>query len=239
MSAASSGWNPWYTAFARSTSPLSRTIENSVSAAPGSIVVTRTPVPTSSARRLRENWATNAFVAPYTLPPTYGASADFNTFQQSGDIVAETDTRSSATAETLRLTVQEFFKLQKEPVNPDELQGAKDFLAGNFPLTIESPGAIATQVLAHMFYGIDPAEIETFRDRVGRVTTMDIQRVVREFLKPDQLSIVLVGDASVFAGQLKALGFGEFERIPIADLDLSSATLRRPSRQAGGAPLPK
>jgi len=170
---------------------------------------------------------------------TYGASADFNTFQQSGDIVAETDTRSPATAEALRLTVQEFFKLQKEPVNPDELQGAKDFLAGNFPLTIESPGAIATQVLAHMFYGIDPAEIETFRDRVARVTTMDIQRVVREFLKPDQLSIVLVGDASVFAGQLKALGFGEFERIPIADLDLSSATLRRPSRQPGGAPLPK
>jgi zinc protease len=170
---------------------------------------------------------------------TYGASADFNTFQQSGDIIAETDTKSSTTAETLRLMVNEFWRIQKEPADPDELKGAQDFLAGNFPLTIESPGAIATQVLSHLFYGIDPKEIVTYRDRVGRVTTMDVQRVMREFLKPDQLSIVMVGDASVFADQLKTLGMGDFERIPIAELDLSSATLRRASRQPGGAPAPK
>jgi zinc protease len=170
---------------------------------------------------------------------TYGASADLNTFHQSGDIVAETDTRSSATAETLRLMVDEFWRLQKDPVHPNELRGAQDFLAGNFPLIIESPGAIAQQVLAHMFYGIDLAEIETYRDRVERVTTMDVQRVVREFLKPELLSIVLVGDASIFGDQLKTLGFGEFERIPIAELDLSSPTLRRRTGQPDGLPTPK
>jgi hypothetical protein len=90
-----------------------------------------------------------------------------------------------------------------------------------------------------MFYGIDPAEIETFSDRVNRVTTMDVQRVMKQYLKPEQLSIVLVGDASVFASQLKGLGFGEFERIPIAELDLSSPTLRRAARVPGGSPAPR
>jgi zinc protease len=170
---------------------------------------------------------------------TYGASADLNTYKLSGDIVAETDTRSSATGESLRLMVDEFSRLQKEPVNPEELRGAQRFLAGNFPLTIESPGAIAQQVLAHLFFGLDLSEIKTYRDRVDRVTTMDIQRVAKGFLKPDQLSIVLVGDASVFAGQLKALGFGEYERIPIADLDLSSPTLRRSARLPDALPLSK
>jgi len=170
---------------------------------------------------------------------TYGASADLNTYKFSGDIVAETDTRSSATGESLRLMVDEFFRLQKEPVNPQELRGAQEFLAGNFPLTIESPGAIAQQVLAHLFFGLDLSEIKTYRDRVDRVTTMDIQRVAKDFLKPDQLSIVLVGDASVFSSQLKALGFGEFERIPIADLDLSSPTLRRSARLPDALPLSK
>jgi zinc protease len=135
--------------------------------------------------------------------------------------------------------VDEFFRLQKEPVNPQELRGAQEFLAGNFPLTIESPGAIAQQVLAHLFFGLDLSEIKTYRDRVDRVTTMDIQRVAKDFLKPDQLSIVLVGDASVFSSQLKALGFGEFERIPIADLDLSSPTLRRSARLPDALPLSK
>jgi zinc protease len=170
---------------------------------------------------------------------TYGASADLNTYQQSGSIIAETDTRSSATGETLKLMVDEFFRIQRDPVNPAELQGAQDFVAGNFPLTIESSSAIATQVLSHMFYGIDPAEIETYSDRVNRVTTMDVQRVMRQYLKPEQLSIVLVGDASVFVNQLKGLGFGEFERIPIADLDLSSPTLRRAARVPGGSPAPR
>jgi zinc protease len=167
---------------------------------------------------------------------TYGASADLNAYKSAGDVVAETDTRSPATGESLRLMVDEFVRLQRESVNPNELRGAQDFLAGNFPLTVEAPGAIAQQVLAHLFFGLDLSEIETYRDRVERVTTMDIQRVARQFLKPEQLSIVLVGDASVFASQLKALGFPEFERIPLSELDLNSPTLRRQAKQPDAVP---
>ena len=170
---------------------------------------------------------------------TYGASADLNTYKSTGEIVAETDTRSAATGEALRLMVDEFGRLQRESVNPLELRGAQDFLAGNFALTIEAPGAIAQQVLAHMFFGLDLSEIESYRDRVERVTTMDIQRVAKQFVKPDQLSIVLVGDASAFASQLKALGFPEFERIPLAELDLNSPTLRRQGRQPDPPPSPQ
>jgi zinc protease len=158
---------------------------------------------------------------------TYGASAELHTYKSSGDVVAETDTRTEATADALRLMVDEFARLQREAVNPNELRGAQEFLAGNFPLTIESPGAIAQQVLAHLFYGLDLSEIETYRDRVGRVTPGDIQRVAKEFLKPDKLSIVLVGDASAFANQLKAAGFPEFERIPLSQLDLNSPSFKR------------
>ena len=158
---------------------------------------------------------------------TYGASADMHAFKASGQIVAETDTRSSATGDVLRLTVDEFARLRREPVDPRELRGAQDFVAGNFPLTIETPAAIAEQVLTQLFYGLDPKELETYRDRVDRVTPGDIQRVAQQFVKPDQLSIVLVGDAAKFVDQLKALGFAEFERIPLAELDLNSPTLKR------------
>ena len=55
----------------------------------------------------------------------------------------------------------------------------------------------------------------------------DIQRVAQQFLKPQQLSIVLVGDASVFAADLKANGFPEFERIPLSELDVNAPNLRK------------
>jgi zinc protease len=158
---------------------------------------------------------------------TYGASAELHTFKAGGNIVAETDTRSQATAQALRLMVDEVVRLQQQPVAAGELRGAQDYLAGSFPLTIESPSAIAQQVLSHLFYGLDLKEIETYRDQVERVTPGDIQRVARQFLKPEQLSIVLVGDASVFADELKAAGFADFERIPIGELDLNAPSLRR------------
>ena len=158
---------------------------------------------------------------------TYGASAAFRTYKNAGELVAETDTRSSTTGESLRLMVAEFSRIQREAVHPAELRGAQDFMAGNFPLTVETPAAIAEQVLVRLFYGLDLSEINTYLERVGRVTPADIQRVARQFIKPDLLSIVLVGDAATFVDQLKSVGFTDFERIPLSQLDLNSATLRR------------
>jgi zinc protease len=168
---------------------------------------------------------------------TYGASADTNALKDAGDIVADTDTRSETTGEALRLTVDEFWRLQRERVSERELNDAQAYLTGSFPLTIETPSAIALQVLNAVFYGLDLNELQTFRERVNGVTPDDIQRVARLYLHPDKLSIVLVGDASVFAKQLPGAGFPEFERISLSQLDLGSADLRRSLAPApAGAP---
>lgn len=158
---------------------------------------------------------------------TYGASADLETLKQSGDLMAETDTRSDTTGESLRVVVDEYWRLRRERVNRAELEGAQDYLAGSFPLTIETSSAIALQVLNALFYGLDLKDLQTFPERVRAVTPGDIQRVAEEFLKPDRLSIVLVGDADRFVSQLRGAGFDKFERVPLADLDLSTADLKR------------
>ena len=165
---------------------------------------------------------------------TYGASADINALKEGGDIVAETDTRSESTAEALRLIVDELWRLQRQRVSERELADAQAYLTGSFPLTIETPSAIALQVLNAVFYGLDQGELQTFRERVNAITVDDIQRVARTYLHPDRLSIVLVGDADVFAKQLPGVGFEQFERIAVSDLDLASADLRRPARGVPG-----
>ncbi len=48
--------------------------------------------------------------------------------------------------------VDEFFRLQRERVAVRELDDAKAFLAGSFPLSIETPDDIATKVLTALFY---------------------------------------------------------------------------------------
>ena len=166
---------------------------------------------------------------------TYGAQANMDTLKETGDFEAETNTRSDATGEVLRLIVDEFWRLQRERVHEGELADAKAYLTGSFPLTIETPEAIAMQVVNVLFYGLPVEQLQNFRERVNAVTVDDIQRVAREFLRPDRLSVVLVGNAKAFASQLAGVGFGQFESVELGDLDLTTANFKRGGTRARGA----
>jgi zinc protease len=166
---------------------------------------------------------------------TYGAQANMDTLKDTGDFEAETNTRSEATGEVLKLIVDEFWRIQRERVSERELADAKAYLTGSFPLTIETPESIAMQVVNVLFYGLPLEHLQNFRDRVNAITVDDIQRVARTLLRPDRLSIVLVGKASAFASQLRGIGFGTFETVELTDLDLTAANFKRGGIRAGRA----
>jgi zinc protease len=166
---------------------------------------------------------------------TYGAQANFDTFKESGDFEAETNTRTAATGEVLRLIVDEFWRLQSERVSERELSDAKAYLTGSFPLTIETPDAIATQIVNVLFYGLPVGELQTFRERVNVVTVADIQRVAKLYLKPDRLSVVLVGNAGEFTTQLQGTSFADFETVDVQNLDLTALDFKRSERRASDA----
>jgi zinc protease len=169
---------------------------------------------------------------------TYGASAEVGGRKQAGDLMAETDTRTETTGEALRLMIDEFARLQRQRVSERELADAQAYLAGSFPLTIETPNDIAGQVINNVIHELPVEEIGTYRERVLAVTPDDIQRVAKTYLTPDRLAIVLVGNAKAFIPQLRSVGFTEFDVIPIEQLDLMSATLRRDAVRVSAEPVP-
>jgi zinc protease len=158
---------------------------------------------------------------------TYSASADMNPMLLAGDITAETDTRTEATGEAVRVIVDEFTRLQRERIGDAELAGAQAYMTGSFPLTIETPGAIARQVVNVVFYDLSLDELRTYRQRANAVTPDDVLRVARNYIQPDRLSIVMVGDAGRFKDQLGKAGFGNYELIPLSALDLTAADLKK------------
>ncbi|HEY3384002.1 MAG TPA: pitrilysin family protein [Vicinamibacterales bacterium] len=158
---------------------------------------------------------------------TYGASADAETLKRSGEFMAQTNTRSETTGEVLRLMVDEFSTLRRERVGEQELADAKAYLTGAFPLTIETPDEIATHILNVLFYDLPIEELQTYRQRVNAVSVDDIARATLKYLKPDRLSIVLVGNASVFLDQLRRVGFSKVEVVRLADLDLTTADFKK------------
>jgi zinc protease len=170
---------------------------------------------------------------------TYGAQADLDTLKDTGDIEAHTNTRSAATAEVVRVIFDEFWRLQREPVSERELADAKAYMTGSFPLTIETPDEIAMQVLNVVFYGLPIEELQTYRERVNAVSVDDIQRVARAYLKPDRLSVVLVGNVAAFDKDLKGVGFDSHETVELANLDLTAADFKRAPNRFGPAVQPR
>jgi len=162
---------------------------------------------------------------------TYGASADNETLKRAGQIVAEASTRSETTGEALRLIVNEIWNLKRERVGEGELGDAKAYLAGNFPLTIETPDDIATHVLNALFFELPMQELQTFRQRVNAIDVDDLESASIRYLRPDRLSVVLVGNAASFLDQLRGVGFGKNELVKLEELDLMAADFRR---KAGG-----
>ena len=167
---------------------------------------------------------------------TYSAQANMDALKVTGDFEAETNTRSEATGEVLRLIVDEFWRLQRERVGERELGDAKAYLTGSFPLTIETPDAIAMQVVNAVFYGLPLEELQNLRERVNAITVDDIQRVARAYLRPDRLSVVLVGNAAAFTSQLQNVGFAKYETIELGELDLTSSTFKRTATRTGRSP---
>ena len=158
---------------------------------------------------------------------TYGVSADAQTLKRAGCFVTKTNTRSDATGEVLRLIADEYSRLRRERVGDEELSNAKAYLTGHFPLTIETPDEIATQVLNVLFYELPVQELQTYRQRVNAVSIDDVARVAWKYVRSDRLAVVLVGNAAAFAGQLKGVGFGKYELVKLAELDLASSDFKK------------
>lgn len=158
---------------------------------------------------------------------SYGAGSDFIKPTQPGWFVASTFTKTETSVDALGLAIEVLQGLQKEPVPQTELAAAKTYITGAFPLEIETADGIASKVLEALQFGYDRAFLESYNDRISKVSAADVQRFARERIHPETLAIVLVGNAKVFS---EALGkkYGAFETIPVSEVDFLSADLRKP-----------
>jgi zinc protease len=140
---------------------------------------------------------------------TYGAHSAFDWRRGSGPFTVRTAVESGVTAAAVAEILKEIDRLREEPVTDAELSLARDYLSGVFPVRFETSLAIAA-ALAHMVtYDLPPDYYDTYRDNIGSVTEQDILRSARLHLHPEQLSIVIVGDAQQVRDPLRGLNLGE------------------------------
>ena len=136
---------------------------------------------------------------------TYGAYSRITDPRDRGYFVATAEVRTPVTDSSVNEMLRQIRRMRTETVPDSEVQTAEDYLTGHFPIEIETPEQVASRVADVLLRGLGIGWLESYRDRVSKVTPADVRRVARTYLHPDSLDIVVVGDASRLYGKLKAI----------------------------------
>ena len=146
---------------------------------------------------------------------TYGAYSNLDARRLAGTFRATAEVRTPVTGASLHEFFYELGRIRDEAVSAEELKNAKSYLAGVFPIRIETQDGLIDQLVSIRMYDLPPDYLETYRDRINAVTAADIQRVAQAHVTPDKAAVVIVGDAAEISEQVKPYA----ETIELYDTD--------------------
>jgi zinc protease len=154
---------------------------------------------------------------------SYGVFSNFafgkgpGAFRAGGDIV--TAKSDSALMEFMK----EFRDLRgPRPPTDDELKQAKASLVQSLPENFASVGGINSSIASLYVQGLPQDYYQQFARAVNAVTADDVVRVAKQYIDPEHLAIVIVGDRAKIEAPLAATNIA-----PIVHLDVNGNPVDR------------
>ncbi|AEB12656.1 M16 family metallopeptidase [Marinithermus hydrothermalis] len=119
--------------------------------------------------------------------------------------------RADRTGEVIELMLQEIRRIREEGVSAEELERQRSIILNRAVFRFTSPHAVAQRTARAELLGLEPGYYERYLERVQTVTPEEVQAVAQAELRPEEVIILVVGDAALFDRPLEA--FGEVEVI--------------------------
>ncbi|HXG05652.1 MAG TPA: pitrilysin family protein [Candidatus Binatia bacterium] len=133
-------------------------------------------------QRVREEGGLAYAVYSYLSPGRYGAA-----------FAVSAQTRTAEAQRVVEIFREELDRMAREPVTERELELARAYLIGSFPLRLDTSAKVADFLVAVEELGLGLDYADRYRERIARVTAADVQRVAAAYFRPGTFSRVLVG----------------------------------------------
>jgi predicted Zn-dependent peptidase len=95
--------------------------------------------------------------------------------------------------EALKVILDEYQKVIFEKVEASELQKAKEFLKGNFILSLEDSQSVAEDYTVETLLDDKIRDPEEIIQEIEKVTAQDLQRVAKDIFRPENLNLAVIG----------------------------------------------
>lgn len=124
---------------------------------------------------------------------TYGISSQFTPMPGYGPFIIGFSTRKDQSTKALKIIDDTLSGFINNGPNKQELDSAKQYLTGSFPLSLAGNRAIASLLLRMAFYHLPDNYLETYVTRINAVTVDEIQSAFKQQVNLDKLLLVTVG----------------------------------------------
>jgi zinc protease len=159
---------------------------------------------------------------------SYGPGSSMSSRLDEGLLFASVPTRSENVDEVVKIVLAELDRLGSTPFEKDQLDKRGAFLGNIFSRQGETSTGFASLVAGLIRQGVAPAEATRLAQAFRTVSPEAAAKAVQRLVSADRASLVIVGDASKFIDDLRAVR-PNVEVIKFDQLDLDAPVLRRPS----------
>jgi len=141
----------------------------------------------------------------------YHVSSVFDARKFPGPFAVVLGTKNQSANDAIKMVLQQMRQMQESSVSDAELDGARKFLVGSFPLKIDRQGEKAAFMLEVELYGLGLDYADRYPKLIESVTKQDVLDVAKQYLHPDNALLVVVAnqhDAAINTAMLSQTAAG-------------------------------
>ena len=124
---------------------------------------------------------------------TYGIETQLSSFNRASIMLGSVATRADAVRQTISVVHDTLAGFAANGATQAELDDAKTFLTGSFPLAFASNAGIASQLNTFQRQGLDIGYVARRNALIQAVTLEDVKRVAKRLFDPARLTVVVAG----------------------------------------------
>jgi len=126
----------------------------------------------------------------------YGARSAFSPMKSGGSFEISLQTKNATANQAIDETLKLVRQFQAEGATQQELDEAKAYLIGSFPLRLDTDAKLVGLLPILEFYNLGLDYFDTYPDKIRAVTLDDIKRTATTYLHPDRMVLVVVAKQS-------------------------------------------
>jgi len=124
----------------------------------------------------------------------YSVTSFFDPGKYPGSFQIVLQTKNASAREAIALSLEEMKRIQTQGVSDKELDAAKKYLMGSFPMRFDTQGKLVTFLTQIEYYGLGLDYPEKYPSIIRYLTREDVLRVAKAYLRPENIILVVVAN---------------------------------------------